>query len=419
MSPRLSHAIALFCGDFFDERLRVHGSLFNASMTYASLARAFLAHTSAFIATMCISAQSTFASPPKIPDQWFFEGAQRNAQLKDLEGKPAPELDTDAWIGTSTTIAKNRGKVIIIDFWATWCGPCMAAIPENVALMKKHSDGDLVFIGVHDANNGWDKAAQVAKDKKINYPLAKDKSGASAKAYRVQFWPTYVAIDRAGIVRAAGLIPSHVAEVAQLLLAEGSSESNVAENANASGFGADMYLGGAKSPAALRALEGKPAPAIDASAWIGDAVTKERMKGSVVALQFTTAGNAAANKQFAEFAKLEKEFAAQGVTFVGVCKASANWKDMESAAKAIGCTISIARDAEVTSAATTSDANNATPAAAPIIEPLKLGRTAEAFGVKYFPVTILIDRSGKVRIAGVRIDRVKQVIEQLLAEPTS
>ena len=92
---------------------------------------------------------------------------------------------------------------------------------------------------------------------------------------------------------------------------------------------------------------------------------------------------------------------------------------MESAAKAIGCTISIARDAEVTSAATTSDANNATPAAAPIIEPLKLGRTAEAFGVKYFPVTILIDRSGKVRIAGVRIDRVKQVIEQLLAEPTS
>ncbi len=380
---------------------------------------------------------SVAAAPPAIPDDWFFEGSQRPAVLKALEGKPAPELSTEAWIGTATTLAANRGKVVVVDFWATWCGPCMAAIPENVKLMGKHTDGDLVFIGVHDANSGWDKAPQVSKEKQINYPLAKDKSGGvSSKAYNVQFWPTYVVIDRAGIVRAAGLIPSRVAEVAELLLKEGAPAS--APTASASGFGPEYYLGGAKRPAALREIEGKPAPTLHAKAWLGAEMGADAMKGSVVVLQFTAPGSRAADRQLAELAKLKKEFASQGVAFAAVCSATADWKAMEALVTAAKLDLPVAQDtlavaaaapqgptgsAPESGASTNTKADTSTGAGAGTgksdAKPVQRGITAQEFGVKYFPATIIIDRSGKVRIAGVRIERAKQVIEQLLAEPTN
>ena len=53
------------------------------------------------------------------PDNWFYEGANRPKALRALEGKPAPEIVTQAWIGDPTTIAANRGKVVVVDFWAT------------------------------------------------------------------------------------------------------------------------------------------------------------------------------------------------------------------------------------------------------------------------------------------------------------
>jgi thiol-disulfide isomerase/thioredoxin len=158
--------------------------------------------------------------PNEFPASWFWgEGMKRQKQL-ELTGQPAPSLSLKDWRGEPQDLAKLKGKVVVVDFWATWCGPCMQAIPKNVELVRQHGKDGLVFIGVHDHARGVGTLDQVINSRGINYPVAVDDGGKSARAFRLSFWPTYAVIDRAGIVRAVGLQPQHVSTVVMKLLDE-------------------------------------------------------------------------------------------------------------------------------------------------------------------------------------------------------
>jgi thiol-disulfide isomerase/thioredoxin len=332
------------------------------------------------------------------PDDYFYSGADRPAALRAIEGKPAPELQLDAWIGEETTLADLKGKVVVVDFWATWCGPCMAAIPKNIELVKKHDASDFAFIGLHDNRSGWDKAQSVVNDKSINYPVARlGNGGATAKAFGLSFWPTYVVIDRNGVIRAAGLLPNKVGDVVEVLLAE---DGPVASSGGEDGeFASEWFDGGSARMTSLKRIEGEKAPAIKTAQWLGEPVKPEARNGRVTVIRFVSPDSLSTRQSMPRWTRTAEKLGPQGVVFIGICDHLADWKAMEALLRGKEPPFPIAQDAD--------------PAKDSLVP---LGATATAYGVRGWPTTVVIDRSGRVRAAGVKEAHLTAVIDTLMAE---
>src|SRR5262245_65808686 len=115
---------------------------------------------------------SAFAAPAsEFPDKWTWDDdAANRAAHAALEGKPMPALDLKDWINGEVKTADMKGKVVVLDFYATWCGPCMKAIPHNNQLSKKYKNQGLVIIGVCTSGQGQETFTANAKKYGIDYP---------------------------------------------------------------------------------------------------------------------------------------------------------------------------------------------------------------------------------------------------------
>jgi thiol-disulfide isomerase/thioredoxin len=135
-----------------------------------------------------------------------------------LIGKPAPDLGLSGWLNGEVGTRQMKGKIVIVDFWATWCGPCKRAVPHNNEMQRKYAAKGVLLIGAC-GGGGEENMGAVAQATGLAYPTART-TKATTEAWRVQWWPTYAVIDRKGTLRALGLRPDAVEPLVDALLFE-------------------------------------------------------------------------------------------------------------------------------------------------------------------------------------------------------
>ena len=139
----------------------------------------------------------------------------------------APEIEVDEWIGQRRgSLAALRGRVVLLDFWATWCGPCKATIPKLSSLQRKYADAGLVVIGMTNffgeaegepmtPERELEYLRQYRKTNNISYDFAVADDEKNDARYGIGSIPTAVLIDRKGRVRhvVVGVYPGSDSEL--------------------------------------------------------------------------------------------------------------------------------------------------------------------------------------------------------------
>lgn len=117
------------------------------------------------------------------------------------EGEIAPDFTLKDLKGVEVTLKKFREKVVLLNFWATWCSPCRIEIPSMVELYKRYKDKGLEIIGVNLDKLGKSEVEKFSLEHKINFPVLLNPSGDVASLYGVVVLPTTVFLDRNGKIK--------------------------------------------------------------------------------------------------------------------------------------------------------------------------------------------------------------------------
>jgi thiol-disulfide isomerase/thioredoxin len=126
-----------------------------------------------------------------VVSQWSFAA--------NVEG-PAPDFTLKTNSGENYRLSEHRGEVLLINFWASWCGPCRQEMPLLEEIHQKYSKLGFSVLGVN-VDEDSAMADKILNDIPVNFPILYDQSSDISKLYNVDAMPTTVMVDRNGNMR--------------------------------------------------------------------------------------------------------------------------------------------------------------------------------------------------------------------------
>lgn len=115
-------------------------------------------------------------------------------------GSPAPDFQVELLDGETFRLSEQKGKVVWINFWASWCPPCRAEMPDIEAIWREEQNSDLALVAVDFAERP-DKVREFAERLGMTFPVGLDTTGQITTNYRVTGFPSHFLVDREGILR--------------------------------------------------------------------------------------------------------------------------------------------------------------------------------------------------------------------------
>ncbi len=118
----------------------------------------------------------------------------------DLTGQAAPDFALKSSTGENLRLSEYRGDVVMVNFWATWCGPCRQEMPLLDQLYSRYERVGFTLLGVNIDDNS-SKAMNMVQELGVSFPVLFDSRKEVSKLYQVDTMPATVLIDREGTVR--------------------------------------------------------------------------------------------------------------------------------------------------------------------------------------------------------------------------
>ena len=129
-------------------------------------------------------------------------GAPLSSSPSPREGFLAPDFTLDTLQGEKVTLSDLRGKIVLINLWATWCPPCRAEMPALEKSYELYKDSGVVILGVNLTNQDSEKdVSRFVEEFGLTFPILLDRDGNVSALYQLMGLPTTYFVNREGIIR--------------------------------------------------------------------------------------------------------------------------------------------------------------------------------------------------------------------------
>ena len=144
-------------------------------------------------------------------------------------GKAAPDFALKDATGQTVKLSDYRGKVVLLNFWATWCGPCKIEIPWFMTFQQQYKDRDFAVLGISLDEDGWDSVKPYVAKEKINYRIMVGNDEIDKAYGGLSSLPTTFIIDRNGRIASkhVGLVSKNIYEQEIQRLIEARKETRI------------------------------------------------------------------------------------------------------------------------------------------------------------------------------------------------